>query len=725
MISVLYVDDEPGLLEVGRAFLERHGDLRVDVLDSAAAALERLQERPYDAVVSDYMMPEMDGLAFLRQVRLLHGPLPFILFTGKGREEVVIRALNEGVDFYLQKGGAPGPLFAELGHMVRRAVQRRRADLALEESERRYRDVVETQTEFICRFRPDGTHVFVNEAYCRCFGRPREEIVGRRFVPSLPDEDRDRFCRHLAALSPDRSEAEIEHRVLLPDGRIRWHWRSDRAIFDDAGRAVEFQSVGKDITERRETEDALHESEASFRGIIERSSDLIFIIGEGMSPTFVSPSARSIIGYDPEELVGRPPEFALATIFSHCGRELGMAVQATMSGRPVEDVELNLTRKDGSLVEVSLHAASVIRDGACVGAQVTMWDISADRAAERALVESEEKFRSFVETSPDMIWEIDLDGRFRYISPRVEAILGYTPDEIVGRSISDLSTEQGWPDALRELGAHVASGWPRPPLDMPARHRDGREVILEIRPSLSKTGGTPDGLRGVAVDITERKRTEEALRIANRKLNLLTGITRHDLLNKITVALGYLKLAKDMPGDPALGAVLEKIGSTIATMRSQIEFTEIYQGIGTHAPQWIELDAVLPRSQTPASISLEAEVRGVRVYADPMLEKVFFNLLDNSIRHGERVTECRVSCRLSGEALAIVWEDDGVGVAAGNKERIFESGHGENTGLGMFLVREILSLTGIAIAETGEPGAGARFELLVPKGMWRTGPAGG
>ena len=102
-----------------------------------------------------------------------------------------------------------------------------------------------------------------------------------------------------------------------------------------------------------------------------------------------------------------------------------------------------------------------------------------------------------------------------------------------------------------------------------------------------------------------------------------------------------------------------------------------------------------------------------------MLEKVFFNLLDNAVRHGGHVTEIRVSTHYAKNDLVIVWEDNGIGVAAGDKDRIFEQGFGKNTGLGMFLTREILSLTGITITENGEPGKGARFEIRVPKGMYR------
>lgn len=128
MISVLYVDDEPVLLEIGKIYLEKTGMFQVDTLNSPKIAMHRMQSRVYDAIVSDYQMPEMDGIAFLKAVRETWPALPFILFTGRGREEVAIEALNCGADHYLQKGGEPKSQFAELAHVITRAAERRRAN---------------------------------------------------------------------------------------------------------------------------------------------------------------------------------------------------------------------------------------------------------------------------------------------------------------------------------------------------------------------------------------------------------------------------------------------------------------------------------------------------------------------------------------------------------------------------------------------------------------------
>ncbi|MDO9035518.1 MAG: GAF domain-containing protein, partial [Methanoregula sp.] len=134
-LRVLYVDDEPGLLDIGKLFLERSGAFAVDTLTSAVEALSQLKTERYDAILSDYQMPEMDGIEFLKQIKALGNKTPFIIFTGRGREEIVIEALNNGADFYLQKGGDVKSQFAELTHKIKIAVERKRGSDALKQDE--------------------------------------------------------------------------------------------------------------------------------------------------------------------------------------------------------------------------------------------------------------------------------------------------------------------------------------------------------------------------------------------------------------------------------------------------------------------------------------------------------------------------------------------------------------------------------------------------------------
>ena len=179
MITVLYVDDEPGLLEVSKLYLERHGEFHVETATSARDALELIKKGNYDAVISDYQMPVMNGIDFLKEVRASGNPIPFIIFTGRGREEIVIQALNEGADFYLQKGGEPGSQFAELAHKVRQAVQQRRAEIRIRDHERREADILNFLPDATFAIDKSGVVIAWNRAIERMTGVKAEHIIGK------------------------------------------------------------------------------------------------------------------------------------------------------------------------------------------------------------------------------------------------------------------------------------------------------------------------------------------------------------------------------------------------------------------------------------------------------------------------------------------------------------------------------------------------------------------
>jgi PAS domain S-box-containing protein len=228
-----------------------------------------------------------------------------ILFTGRGWEDVVIQALNDGADYYLQKGGDPKPQFAELTHKMKLAVQRRNINEELRESERRYREVVETQSEFISRFTPDGISVFVNDAYCRYFGKNRDEIIGHRFISDIPEEDRKHVLSHFASLSGNPPVGEIEHRIRMPDGSIRWHRWRDQAIFDETGTLIEYQLLGKEITDRKLAEEELERSENLYRTIFEKTGAATLIYDESRTILRANAEFARISGYDRENVEGK------------------------------------------------------------------------------------------------------------------------------------------------------------------------------------------------------------------------------------------------------------------------------------------------------------------------------------------------------------------------------------------------------------------------------------
>lgn len=224
-------------------------------------------------------------------------------------------------------------------------------------------------------------------------------------------------------------------------------------------------------------------------------------------------------------------------------------------------------------------------------------------------------------------------------------------------------------------------------------------------------------------DIEERKKAEEALVTAHHKLSLLSGITRHDILNKIFALNTYLRFSrKAVPQGTQLDDCLDRMQRITRTIEKQITFTRDYENIGAQAPRWQQIDLLIRNAAEETTLTdrhIKSSVGSLEVYADPMFPKVFYNLIDNALQHGGKVTEIRFSCHTSGKDLIIVYEDNGVGIPADDKPNIFTRGFGKHTGLGLFLSREILSITKMAITENGEPGNGARFEITVPEGMYR------
>jgi PAS domain S-box-containing protein len=1005
-ISILYVDDEPALLEIGKLFLERRGEFSVTKSESAPDAIRLLSDQRFDAIISDYQMPDMNGIELLKYLRTLGNTTPFIIFTGKGREEVAIEALNSGADFYLQKGGDPKSQFAELSNKVRYAVARRRSEDALRESELRYRNVVEDMDELICRFLPDNTIIFVNDAFCRLFGIRHEEIIGSRFQPTIHPDDANSVQQHFASFTTDQPSGTIEERVIMPDGQIVWQRWSTRAMYDDSGILCEYQSVGRDITnlmmQERElrrandellaaneelmaTDEELRQqyneimaaqkelviSEGRYRAIFEYTSAATIIIEEDTTISLANTAFKQLAGGNPEDIIGRswtefvsqsdrdrmvqyhqqrrrsnttPPRNYEFTFIDRCGgthathitvgmipgtsqsvasfyditdrvrmedairkseeqyrmitenmtetitvmdlsmrfiyvspsitalrgftvsevmqqsfeevmtpaskdlalrrfaEEMQHEAEGTHNPDRVVTLDLEEYQKDGSTIWVN-NTLKFLRDedGRPTAILVVSRNITDQKIALNLLRESELFNRTLIENLPDYVLLYGSDGRILHINPPAAAALGYSAQEVIGMHVlsfvapeyhegviekltdrqeqreiapyeieiiskggerslvivkgasirhhdapatllvlTDITDRKKVEDELfrseekyRQLIEHSNEGifvaqdgmirlcnrrlmeltgyseeemYTKPFIEF--IHPDDREVVavnhqkrisgepipehydfrllrkdgvytwITIHSSRSTWDGQHATLNHV-IDLTHQKAIEEALRQANRKLQLLSSITRHDILNKLTTLQGYLTLAYDSDDDDAAQKkYLRQVERAATAIQRHIEFTREYERLGIAEPVWQSISLKQEENATD-TITYQDDCQALFVLADPMLEKVFFNLMDNTLRHGEGATQVRLSYEIEGNNCRIIWEDNGIGVRDESKKAIFGLGVGKNTGFGLFLSQEILRITGITIQETGIYGKGARFEVEVPSGMWR------
>ena len=338
------------------------------------------------------------------------------------------------------------------------------------------------------------------------------------------------------------------------------------------------------------------------------------------------------------------------------------------------------------------------------------------------LRQSEEQYRNLADNLPDYILVHDREI-IRYANPAATRLMGPSQETLVGQPISSFLTGSG-AEAFQEFSDGIRSGASPAPLhEITIRLRDGTTRHCMIKTVRIEEKGVPAFL-SVITDITDRKLAEDTLSRVNKKLTILSSITRHDIKNQLMALSAYLELSgSSLDNIPEATEYLRKEKEVTHAIGRQIDFTSVYEDMGTTAPAWQNLDASVQRAVAALpmrDVGVEVDRKDLSIYGDPLFEKVFYNLIDNALKYGgDTMKKIHISCHETDRGLVIVCEDDGVGIAGEDKQRLFEQGFGKHTGLGLFLSREILSITGITITETSEPGNGARFEILVPKGAYR------
>lgn len=869
MYSVLYVDDESALLEVVKFYIERTHEFQVSTATSAQEALEILTSAHYDAIISDYQMPGMDGIAFLKVLRSRGDQTPFIIFTGKGREEVVIEALNSGADFYLQKGGDPKAQFAELAHKLKRSIQDRvsrnlmleivqgspiptfvidsshkvvfwnraleeysgimakniigtvdhwgafyelrrpcladlvvendrdaivrwyagkyqespimkgayqatdlfpgikggtwlfftaaplhdtngniigavetlqditslrtkedelrvaceRAQAALEqawESEEKYRTLVEHANEgiFVAQ---DNYLKFVNPKMSDISGYSSSELLSRPFTEFIHDADREMILsRYRKRILGEDLPQVYEFRIRSKPGSIRWvEIRPVLIIWEGSPATLNFLI---DITDRTHMEDALKAREQQLYNFMHNLPVGIFRNTPG--PTgrriMANPILSEMHGYDSfEEFMNIP----VSDMYADPGERIHVSNRLQQDGR-LSSVAIHLKKKNGEMFWGRLSAVAVPgEDGTIEYFDGILEDITEQKRTEEAVREGENRYRLLLQNANDAIFvhEVTAKGPGKYIEVNERAcrLTGYSREELLQMSPYDLDTPGPRKRSDNPVKDTLLTG--QEVFETDIFTKGGQMIPVEISATIFDLDGKPTALVFVR-DITERKRAETALSEAGKKLAILSSITRHDILNKITVLQGYHDLLNDFELKDEVHELLQKEAAIIDAIIGQIEFTREYEKLGVAEPQWQRVHEVSGHAVKQCDlghIQYIDETGDLEVYADTMLERVFYNLTDNTLRFGEKVTRIRISSRKTEDMLVLVYEDDGIGIPESEKERVFQRGYGRHSGLGLFFVREILGITGMTITETGRQGEGARFEIKVPAGGFR------
>jgi PAS domain S-box-containing protein len=326
---------------------------------------------------------------------------------------------------------------------------------------------------------------------------------------------------------------------------------------------------------------------------------------------------------------------------------------------------------------------------------------------------------NILSTMIDGLVILDPDGNIVAVNRAFCRMVDSLEEQCIGRPVNDIFYIES--DRAKIVATLLERG-SLSDYETTFRSLGGRAIPISFSGSVIRdTDGVVAGIIGVLRDITERKRAEEALTQARKKLSVLNAVTFSDIQNAMFSLTGYLHLEKSMPAGEPQQQFIDREIELVQVVADSLKYADLFQGLGLKSPVWqnVNQSFLLGISHLDISnLSRRLAVGDVEVYADPMLEHVFFALADNIREHAPTATEYSFTYTEKPEGLVLVFEDNGEGIPVSQKEKIFEREYGRRKGIGLYLSREILSITGIALSETGEPGKGARFEILVPKGTF-------
>ncbi|MGB7788208.1 PAS domain S-box protein [Methanoregula sp.] len=532
MYSILYVDDDEILLSVNKIYLEKNGDFSVDLASSATIALERIPAGKYDAILSDYQMPGMDGIALLKEVRQRHGNLPFILFTGKGREEVVMEALNHGADFYVQKGPDLKGMIAELKYKLNRAIERRRIGDDLKRSRQQMTDII--------NFLPDATFVIDtrgrviawNHAIEKMTGCRKEDILGKgdyeyaipffgERMPMLIDtvlQDPPALNQPCSGLR--LPENKISQNLFAPrmnGGRGAHLWVHAGPLCDADGIVEGAIETIRDISDVHRIKHDLDQSLNANRGFANILPVGVYEIDLVCQLTFANTITYEMFGLVPEDfnLGINILDYIADPDRERAFREIqGAAKEGSSSGK-----EYLLQKSDGSTFPALIYGAPVIdpETKQPVGLRGVIIDLTRRKQEALALFESEERLKLILAGGDIGVWDVEMRNLAVHdIYNWCHSTLGYDFEPgkpLTVNACKALISPHDLPKIISAFYRHVEGKTPLFESNFRAQRRDGLWVRVTVRGKVIErtADGEPLRITGMIYAMSREPESDDPL----------------------------------------------------------------------------------------------------------------------------------------------------------------------------------------------------------------------
>jgi PAS domain S-box-containing protein len=657
------------------------------------------------------------------------------------------------------------------------AAELRAAERAVSESEKRFRAVVEDQTDLICRFKPDGLLTFVNEAFCRFHGKGSGELIGSNFFQTLSVEDAAVPLSYINSLPAAEPVVSFDHRLHGPDKLEVWHQYRVRRLFGEKGETREFQAVIQDVTQRRQSEQALRASEEKYRSLIDHIPDVVWTADSNRELIYISSNAVKVLGFGFEEFLDLGGQCWMDRIHPDDAARVGQAYQRLFSEGETFNEEYRFRRKDGEWIWLHNRALAARSRNGILCADGIFKDITQRRQAEEALRHSETKFHTLYDSTSDAVMLLDANGFFD-CNPATLTMFGCaTPEEFCTKHPADLSPPQQ-PDGgdsrtlanqriarAAEKGSHHFE-W------MHRRIDNGATFPADVLLNALQLDGRPV-VQAVVRDITERTVVAAQLLETNRQFEVATARARelavraeeanraksqflanmsHELRTPLNAIIGF----SEMLADQTFGGMNERqlkysnnilnsgrhllqlINDILDLAKVEAGHVELMRNTFAVPKALSEVQTIVKTLANKKHISLEFSLDPnlPSLFADEAkFKQVMFNLFSNAIKFtpdGGKVfvtaavqNDTNAAAGTAGGSLRVAVRDTGIGIKLKDQERVFkefeqvDSSYGrqqQGTGLGLALTQKLIEMHGgrIWVESEGVEGKGSTFAFLIP-----------
>jgi PAS domain S-box-containing protein len=605
-----------------------------------------------------------------------------------------------------------------LSVFVRDITERRKAEESVRASEERYRSYIEVTGQLGWTTNADGEVEEDIPAWRKYTGQSYEEVKGLGWTKALHPDDIEHTTQVWEKAVAEKSSYEVEYRIRRHDGVYRNFMARGVPVLEKDGKIREWVGTCIDITEHKEAEDALKDSEQKFRNLAEQSPNMIFINHNGRV-VYANRKAEDVMGYKKEEYYS--PDFNFLDLIAQESRELvKSAFSKHMRGEDLAPYDYKLVTKEGRTIDAIINSKLITHDGgpAILG---LVTDITDRKEAERMTLESQQKFRGLFMGNPEAAVYVGPDFSILDVNPRFEELFGYSLAEIKGKRINNVVVQSDKMEEAEMLDKKAVDGYVYH--STVRRKKDGSllPVAVSVAPILAE--GKPVGYVAMYKDISDLKDAEKKLEEINEKLRVVGGLTRHDVRNKLSSVTGNAYLAKkELAKNIQAQAYLSGIESAVQQVTRIFDFATAYEKLGVEQSTYTDVEKSVEEAVSLFPeldrVRIVNETQGLTVLADSLLRQLFYNLIDNSLKHGERTTRIRIYYeKTEGDGLRLVYEDDGAGVSPDVKPRLFGEGYttGTGSGYGLYLVKKMIEVYGWTIREEGTPGKGAQFTMTIPR----------